>query len=246
MTIDPRLAERRREVAEDRARRNVGRLVKFLVTFGVIGALVWLFLSPLLSVATVTTTGINSSTAASILKEQGVAEGTPLVLIRTGQAERELETDPWIRESVVELDWPQSVVVRVEERIPVAWVETDEGWGLFAVDGVRLSTAPEPGEEMPWVQIGAVDPTAEKPSPDLLGSLEFAAGLSEELGPGAKVRVEDGGELWAEVGGYQVRLGRAVEMNQKALSLAALIREQPPRGSILNLIAPTNPATSPS
>jgi hypothetical protein len=35
-------------------------------------------------------------------------------------------------------------------------------------------------------------------------------------------------------------------MRQKALSLAALIREQPPEGSILTLIAPTNPAVSPS
>jgi hypothetical protein len=35
-------------------------------------------------------------------------------------------------------------------------------------------------------------------------------------------------------------------MGEKALSLAALIREQPPAGSTLNLIAPTNPAISPS
>jgi hypothetical protein len=98
---------------------------------------------------------------------------------------------------------------------------------------------------MPWVQIGAVDATAEDPSLELLGSLEFAQGLSDELKTGARVRNESG-ELWADVGGYEVRLGRAVEMRQKALSLAALIREQPPEGSILTLIAPTNPAISPS
>jgi cell division protein FtsQ len=246
MTIDPRLAERRREVAEDRARRNVGRLVRFLIVLGVIGALVWVFLSPLLSVATVTTTGINASTAASVLAEHRVREGTPLVLIRTGQVEKALEIDPWVRESVVELDWPRGVMVRVDERVPVAWVETDEGWGLYAVDGVRLSTAPDPAAEMPWVQIGAVDATAEDPSPAVLGSLEFAAGLPKDLKTGARVRNESGGELWADVAGYEVRLGRAVEMRQKALSLAALIREQPPEGSILTLIAPTNPAISPS
>jgi cell division protein FtsQ len=246
MSIDPRLAERRREVAEDRARRNVGRLVKFLVAFGVAGAVVWLFLSPLMSVVSVTSTGINASTSASILADQGVTAGTPLILIRSGQVERALETDPWVRESVVELDWPQSVVVRIEERVPVAWVETDEGWGLYAVDGVRLVTAPDPDPEVPWIQIGGVDATAEEPTQELLGALEFAEGLSEELKPGAKLRTEGGGELWAEVGGYQVRLGRAVEMRQKALSLAALIREQPPAGSILTLIAPTNPAISPS
>jgi cell division protein FtsQ len=244
MSIDPRLAERRREVAEDRARRNVGRLVKFLVAATLAGAVVWLFLSPWLSVASVTATGIAASTGAVILSEQGVVEGTPMILIRSGRVEAALEADPWVRASDVELDWPQTVVVRVEERTPTAWVETDEGWGLFAIDGVRLATAPDPDPAMPWVQIGGVGATA-VPTPALLGSLEFAANLTEELRPGAKLRTEAGGELWAEVGGYQVRLGRPVEMGEKALSLAALLREQPPAGSILTLIAPTNPAITP-
>jgi hypothetical protein len=245
MTIDPRLAERRREVAEDRARRNVSRLVRFLIALGVAGALVWLFMSPWLSVASVTATGINASTAAAILSEQRVVEGTPMISIRTGQVEEALAGDPWVRESDVYLDWPQSVVVRVEERVPVAWVETDEGWGLFAVDGVRLATAPDPDPAMPWIQIGAVGATTAEPTAGLLGSLEFAASLAEDLRAGAKLRTETA-ELWAEVGGYQVRLGRPVEMRDKALSLAAVIREQPPKGSVLTLIAPTNPAISSS
>jgi hypothetical protein len=84
MTIDPRLAERRREVAEDRARRNVGRLIKFLGAAAMAGGLVWLFLSPWLSVASVTTTGIAASTAAAILAERGVVEGAPMIMIRSG------------------------------------------------------------------------------------------------------------------------------------------------------------------
>jgi cell division protein FtsQ len=246
MTIDPRLVERRREVAEDRARRNVGRLIKFLVLMAVAGATVWLFVSPWLSVSTVTVTGVSASTAPSILSEQRVTAGTPMILIQTGRVEAALETDPWVREAVVRLDWPQSVLVQVVERVPVAWVETDEGWGRYAVDGVRLSTSPDPGTDQPWLQIGPVDATADASSPALAGALEFAAALAEDLRPGARIRIEPGGELWAEVGGYQVRLGRPVEMREKALSLAALIREQPPPGSILTLIAPTNPAISPS
>jgi cell division protein FtsQ len=233
-------------VAEDRARRNVSRLVKFLVVAGVLVATVWVFLSPWLSVASVTSMGIAASTAEAILAEHDVVEGTPMILIRSRAVENALESDPWVRESDVELDWPRSVLVRVEERVPSAWVETDEGWGLYAADGVRLGTAPDPEPAMPWVQIGAVDPTAGEPTSELLGALEFAAGLSEDLLAGARVRTEGGGELWAEVGGYQVRLGRPVEMREKALSLAALLREQPPGGSTLNLIAPTNPAITPS
>ena len=85
MRIDPRLAERRREVAEDRARRKVNRLVKFLIAIGVLGGVVWLFLSPLLSVAMVTTSGIAASSAETVLVEHGVVAGTPLILIRARQ-----------------------------------------------------------------------------------------------------------------------------------------------------------------
>jgi cell division protein FtsQ len=245
MRIDPRLAERRREVAEDRARRKVSRLVKVLVAIGVLGALVWLFLSPLLSVATVTTSGVAASSAETVLVEHGVVAGTPLILIRAGKVESALETDPWVRESVVEIDWPTSVVVRIEERVPVGWLETEEGWGLYAVDGVQLATAPEPDSSMPWIQLGAVPIDETESSPEVLGSLEFAATLPEPLKAGARVRTEPGGEIWAEVAGFQVRLGRAVEMGAKALSLAALLREQPAPGSTLVLIAPTHPAVSP-
>lgn len=245
MRIDPRLAERRRAVAEDRARRKVSRLVKFLVAIGVLGGLVWLFLSPLFSVATVTTSGIAASSAENVLIEHDVVAGTPVILIRGRNVERALETDPWVREAVVEIDWPTNVVVRIEERVPVGWLETEEGWGLYAVDGVQLATAPEPDPSMPWIQLGAVPIDETESSADVLGSLEFAATLPDELKSGARVRTEPQGEIWAEVAGFQVRLGRSVEMGAKALSLAALLREQPAPGSTLVLIAPTHPAISP-
>jgi cell division septal protein FtsQ len=245
MTIDQRLAERRREVAEDRARRKIGRLVRLLIAVGLVGTAAWLLFSPLLSVDEVTTIGIRVSTAHSVLVEHDVIAGTPMILIRPEEIETALESDPWIGEAVVDLDWPGRVVVRIEEREPTAWIETGEGWVRFAVDGVQLSSAPEPDSSLPWIDLGPVAGGDERGSRRLLGSLEFAAALPAELREGSRVRVEADGELWAEVAGFQVRLGRAVEMTAKALSLAALIREQPAAGSILTLIAPTHPAVSP-
>jgi cell division protein FtsQ len=244
MTIDPRLAERRHEVAEDRARRKVGRLLRVLIAFGSVGALVWLLLSPLLSVEEVTTTGIRVSSAHAALVEHGVIAGRPMILIRPEGIEDALEEDPWVREAVIELEWPDRVVVTVEERVPTAWLSTEDGWGRFAVDGVELSSSPEPDASLPWIELG---PTGSDDGSRvrLLGALEFADSLPEELKEAARVRVEGDGELWAEVAGFQVRLGRAVEMRAKALSLAALLREQPAPGSILTLIAPTHPAVTP-
>jgi hypothetical protein len=70
--------------------------------------------------------------------------------------------------------------------------------------------------------------------------------LAPDLGAGTLVWEEGNGELWAEVSGYPVRLGRPVEMEAKARSLEALLADRPRRGSTLTLIAPTHPAVSPS
>lgn len=244
MSIDPRLIERRHEVAEDRARRRVGRLIRFLIALGLIGGGVWLLLSPLLSVEEVTTTGIVASSTHAALVDRGALAGTPMILIRPGEIEKALEADPWVRDAAVELDWPNRVLVRVEERVPTAWVETGGGWGRYAVDGVLLSTAGEPDDSLPWIHLATVAIADTVTSREVLGALEFVTALPEELRVGTGVRAEANGELWAEVAGYPVRLGRAVEMEAKALSLDALLDEQPPAGSTLTLIAPTHPAIS--
>jgi hypothetical protein len=136
-------------------------------------------------------------------------------------------------------------VVRIEERVPIAWVETADGWDRRAVDGVALPSTGEPDETMPRIQFADMAASGAGSSPDVLGALEFAGALPVDLKSGAIVRAEANGELWAEVSGFQVRLGRPIEMTAKALSLDALLREQPAAGSILTLIAPTHPAISP-
>lgn len=246
MTIDPRLTERRREVAEDRARRNVRRLIRFLIILGLAGAVVWLFLSPLLSVKEVTTTGVVASSTHLALAEEGVLAGTPMILIRSGDIAADLERDPWVREAVVELDWPNRVVVRVEERVPVAWVETGDGWARRAIDGVAVPSSGEPDDSLPWLDFSTIEDSEASGSSQVLGALEFAAALPDELISGTRVWPGANGEMWADVSGFDVRLGRPVEMAAKGLSLAALLLEEPPPGSILTLIAPTHPATSPS
>ncbi len=246
MAIDPRLIDRRREVAEDRARRNVTRLVRFLVVLAVIGAVVWLFLSPLLSVKAVSTTGILASDANARLAERGVVVGRPMILIDAGVVAETLEQDPWVGEARVEKDWPNRVRVTIVERVPVAWVETAEGWDRRAVDGVVLPVSDGPDETMPKLVFPGVSAVDAGESPMVLGALEFVDALTPELRTGATMRVEENGELWATVSGYEVRLGRPTEMTGKALSLQALIAQTPAPGSTLVLIAPTNPATAPA
>jgi cell division protein FtsQ len=241
MSIDPRLAERRREVAEGHARRNVRRLLRFIAILTVVGGLVWLALSPLMSASRVRVAGVVASDTEAILAANGVTVGTPLVLIGAAAVEAELEADPWVVDADVQIDWPNDIVVRVEERVPRAWVETEGGWSRRAVDGGALPGPPEPDNTLGWVHLPLVTEDQAPSSEEVIGSVEFLDALPPDLATSTSVRLE-GGELWAVVAGYQVRLGRAVEMRDKATSLVGLIATEPPSTATLVLIAPTRPA----
>jgi hypothetical protein len=109
------------------------------------------------------------------------------------------------------------------------------------MDGVALPSADEPGPEMGWVDLPEVSDELAPETPELLGAIAFVAALPDELQEGTVVtRVDD--ELWATVSGHQVRLGRPVDMEDKALSLTALLEQGVLAGSTVVLIAPTNPA----
>ena len=245
MTIDPRLAERRKVVAEDRAQRNVGRLLKFLVLIIALAALAWLAVSPWLSVSQVRTSGIVTSDAHAILARHRVVAGTPMVFLRPATVEAELAADPWISDARVHRNWPDEVIVRVVERIPAAWVETADGWAPRSIDGAALPGSEDPDDSLPWVHLPFVSGEEAASDASVLGAVEFFDHLPVHLWENSRIYVESG-ELWAAVDGHDVRLGRPVEMAQKAATLTAILQEDLRDGVVIVLIAPTHPALSPT
>lgn len=242
--IDPRLRERRLEVAEQNAKRDVGRLLRLIGVLVAAGAIVWLFLSPRMSIATVDLSGVSASNANSILADQRVVAGTPLIFIRSGSVEDALLTDPWIESADVQVNWPDQVAVTIVERTPVAWTKTADGWTRRAVDGVALPSAPTPDGVSARIVMPGLAPNEATVSTQMLGALDFVDSLPDDLREGTKVTMRDG-ELWSTVSGFQVQLGRPVEMREKARSLSALLTQDLPESSVLVLVAPTNPAVLP-
>lgn len=241
MSIDPRLAERRKSVAEDKAKRNMGRLLRFLAVLAALGALVWLALSPLMSVSQVRTAGIVSSSAHATLVAEGVVAGTPLIMIRAGAVEDALEADPWVSQARVQLEWPDEVLVRVVERVPVIWVRSGDGWSWRAVDGVAVPGPETPDPESPRLLVQELAARDLDGSQLVQGAAEFIDSLPADLAEGMTLTLE-AGELWTTAEGFEVRLGRPVEMAAKALSLTALLAEDHPENATLVLVAPTHPA----
>lgn len=244
MSIDPRLKERRKTVAEEKAKRNIGRLLKFMVFVVLTGTAIWVALSPWFSVARVTTSGIEASDSHEVLAAQGVMSGTPMIMISASRVEAALVEDPWVAEASVQLVWPNDVTVDVTERVPVAWVETASGWARHDIEGYRVPSEPEPDRTMARIEMPHLAADDAPSSVELRGALEFAATLRADLSSTAEVRLV-GNEFWATVSSFEVRLGRPVEMTAKALSLEALLGEDIPEGSTLVIIAPTHPSYLP-
>lgn len=241
MTIDPRLIERRKTVAEDNAKRNVSRLLKFLTGLLLAGALVWLLFSPWLSVRQVDTAGISVSSANAILVDMGVTAGTPMIRINESATEAALLADPWIGEADIAMGWPNQISVTIVERVPVAWVRTADGWSRRAIDGVALPSAETPDEQFGRIEMPHLTASLAIGASEVRGALEFLAALDPSTASATVVTHRDG-ELWADLLGYEVRLGREVEMTEKAVSLEALLAQGVPDGSHVVMIAPTNPA----
>ncbi len=234
MTHD-RFAERRRTVAEDRARRALRRATVVIVFAAAIAGVVYLFHSPLLSVRALEVDGAVNVAVEPVLARHGIAEGEPLIWTDVDGARTEISQDPWVESVTVERDWPVSVQVSVTERRPVAVV----GGAAVAVDGVVLPEASTEG--LPLLAIDGQAADGRYPQQDIIGGLRFLATLRNDLSSGASVASTPDG-LIAVVAGYTVRLGRPVDMEEKARALGPVLDEAPPEGSEITLVAPARPS----
>ncbi len=137
-TMDHRIAERRHEVTEERARGRLRWLIWLVLLVVVVAAAIWLVNSPILSIRTVTVTGAERTDPAAIANDLGVRAGTPTMSVKGGAIEAALLESPWVAEADVTVSWPGSVEIDVRERIPVASISTDLGVFDVALDGVLV------------------------------------------------------------------------------------------------------------
>jgi len=232
--MDPRMAQRRRSVAETRARRGVRRLLVFLavVAVGAIGLAV--LRSSLFSLATVDVFGAVSTDPAALAAEEGAVVGTPLMDLDLDAIRTRLGSEPRIRSVEVSRRWPTELRIVVEERMPVAWVDRGAGWEHMAVDGVVVESG-TPAVDDPRVRAAPGD---DRP---VEAALRFVDALEPPLRTGMLIDATSP-ELVATWSGYIIRLGRATDMAQKARALAAVVADAPPEGSEITLIAPDRPA----
>ena len=245
-TMDHRIAERRHEVTEERARGRLRWLIWLVVAVGLVAAAIWFVNSPILSIRTVTVTGAEQTDPVAVAEGLGVRSGTPTISVRAGDIKSALLASPWIAEADVSVSWPGSVEIHVRERVPVASVTTDLGRFNAAADGVLVEQVDD--NAVPPIiltdQLGAAREGDRVVHAGTYGALEFVAALPPSLRRATTVTVL-GSSAEAVIGDYLIVLGRPAEMAFKAAAVEALVATGLEAGSRIDVTAPNRPAVAP-
>ncbi len=245
-TMDRRIAERRHRVTEERARTRMRLVIGLVAVVALAAAGFALVRSPLLSVNRVTVTGAEHSDPAAVLARLDVVLGMPTVSVDAGAIEAALRADPWVADARVVVSWPGSLDVEVTEQVPVAAVTTAGGYAHVTTTGAVVEMLDSP---IGLTLIALDVPETIRPGTTIstaatLGALEFIDWLPGDIARVTVVSVDEGGQLTATIDDLTVRLGRAREMQSKAVALAALIGHGLAPGSYVDITAPRRPAVA--
>ncbi len=244
--IDHRIAERRQQVTEDRARGRLRWLIWLVLIVVAVGSMVWLVNSPLLSIRSVTVTGAERTNPAAIANSLEAGPGTPTMSVDAGALEAVLLDDPWIAQADVIVSWPGSMEIHVVEREPVVVVTIDGDGFNAASDGVLVEQSVN-GAIPPLITTDLSKPTHvgdQIADVATLGAIEFVEALPPALRRSTEISII-GGVVGAEVDGIVILLGRPNNMAAKAAAVEALIGAGIERGSRIDVTAALRPAVAP-
>lgn len=240
--MDERLAERRRGVSEDRARRRLRWVIIAIVTVLVVAGGAWLVRSPLLSIGSVDVSGAERSNPLATVEDLSMGTGTPTIDVRAGEIEQAIEVDAWVADATVVVSWPGSIRIDVLEHTPVAVASNSDGSMLVSADGSVIEPVSE-ARSLPSIEAGSLMlvPGTTSTDPLFVGAVAFAIALPDDRRAGAVISIVDG-SLRATVDGHAVRLGRPNDLALKAAVLDELLAQGLTPGASIDLIAPTRPA----
>lgn len=131
--MDPRIRARRAAVARQVGRRRLRALGVVLAIAGFVGLLGAVAYSPLLAVRHVIVQGALPGTRGEVLLAAGLKGAPPMIDVDAGAASAAIERIPWVLSAEVRREWPDTVQVRLRDRVPVAVVDALSG-GTELVD----------------------------------------------------------------------------------------------------------------
>jgi cell division protein FtsQ len=248
VAIEPRILERREEVARQRLRKRL-RVAGIVGVVVVVLAGAWATLhSSVLAARHVTVIGAIHTGVGPVEAAVGLT-GQPLVDVNPGQVAARVEALPWVAHATVTRHWPDGITVTVAERVPAAVVDSGHVAVLVDRTGHVLGPAPVGSAGTPVL----VAPVTPGPPGSVLGA-GAGPGLSvlAAVPPLLSRRVEqvtvapDGDVTVSLTGNIGVTFGPAVELAAKFESLLSVLVDVPPTvPEVIDVTVPDAPAVGP-
>ena len=191
----------------------------------VVAVLAWLLLAgPVLAVRAVHVDGLVTLPADQVQEAAGIGSGTPLLRVDVGTAESRVARLPQVASVEVTRDWPDSVVITVVERVPVAVVGEAGRRSLVDADGVLFDMVT--GE----TPDGVVPLDVATPGPEdrttLAGVAAIAALPSAVRGQVAAAAASSPDDITLTLAdGTVVRWGDGSEPEAKSAALVGLLQQ---------------------
>lgn len=207
--------------------RGTVRGLKLLMWTAVIAVLVvglglLLYFTPIMSARSIVVTGLGAVTQDEVVAAAGVPPGTPLLQVDTDSVAERVAEIRRVASARVQREYPSTLRVTVEERIPIVVRDYPDGVHLFDRDGVDFATAPPP-PGVPYLdteQPGPTDP-ATKAALEVMTSLrpEVASQVGRVSAPSVAAIT------LTLIDGRVVVWGTTDRTEEKALKLAALLTQ---------------------
>lgn len=188
----------------------------------IVGAGLLLYFTPIMSARATVVTGLTAITEDEIRQAAAVPSGTPLLQIDTDAVAERVASIRRVASARVQREYPSTLRITVEERIPLVVKDYPDGPHLFDKDGVDFVTGPPP-PGLPYIDTEAPGPN----DPATGAALEVLTSLPPEVA-GQVSRVEAPSVAAITLilfDGRKVVWGTTDRTQEKALKLAALLTQ---------------------
>ena len=250
--VDPRMRERWVVARREEGRRRLRLVIAVVGVASLLGIAYLVANSPLLGADTIRVRGTSRIPAGAVRAAARISDGAPLLFLDHGAIERRVEALPDVRRARVTTELPNTVVIFVTERVPVAWMHTAEPGTIAVVDadGRVLRRVPTPPALVPEV-VGAGLATVPGHTVASPGAFRALGALPAAL----RVRVltfkVSAGHGTLTIGGAPpdagaIRLGAITDMRRKgevALGVLADLASRQQRVAWLDVSVPGAPFT---
>ena len=202
-------------------RRRITWLVSGVSLLLVVGFVTGAVYSPLLSLKNIRIEGASRVSAASVRAAVEGQIGRPLALVDFDSITRALGTFPLIRSFVTETVPPDTLIIRIAERAPIATLATSSGFSVVDPAGIVIDSAAERQPGFPLIELGS----ATKASPAFSAAVGVLLALpSDLLKKVDTVTAQTSDDVTLVLtGGQSVVWGSAEQSALKAKVLAAVI-----------------------